>query len=105
MGHKTRPPQVKKQQTVSLRPSLLLRPSRLRIGSQLSRAWVRFVLGPKNTKGPSCLGSELSGSHSLCTWMDISITFLSRGGNPLILPRMGQLMCIISLNNGKHHGP
>ena len=26
-----------------------------------SQAWVRFVLGPKNTKGPSCLGSELSG--------------------------------------------
>ena len=41
--------------------SLLLGPSRLKIGSELSQAWVRFVLGPKNTKGPSCLGSELSG--------------------------------------------
>ena len=40
--------------------SLLLGPSRLKIGSELSQARVRFVLGPKNTKGPSCLGSELS---------------------------------------------
>ena len=41
--------------------SLLLGPSRLKIRSELSRDWVRFVLGPKNTKGLSCLGSELSG--------------------------------------------
>ena len=45
--------------------SLLLGPSRLKIGSELSQAWVRFVLGPKNTKGPSCLGSELSGYHTI----------------------------------------
>ena len=44
--------------------SLLLGPSRLKTGSELSQAWVRFVLGPKNTKGPSCLGSELSGYHA-----------------------------------------
>ena len=41
----------------------MLGPSRLKIRSELSQAWVRFVLGPKNTKGPSCLGSELSGYH------------------------------------------
>ena len=51
------------------------------VGSESSQKWVRVVsglgpsrLGPKSTKGPSCLGSELSGYlqkySSLKLWTD-----------------------------------
>ena len=60
--------------------SLLLGPSRLKIGSELSQAWVRFDLGPKNTKGPSCLGSELSGYlHEEYVKDNCSARFHTRG--------------------------